>query len=56
MSRTRTVEESRWNVASKFASLVQGERRSNGVPVFDGFVDEARREALDVVANELTPV
>jgi len=39
MSRTRTVEESRWNVASRFASLLHGAIRNNGVPVLAvGFV------------------
>jgi hypothetical protein len=36
----RTVEESRWNVARRFASLLQGDIFRRGVPVFVGFVDE----------------
>jgi hypothetical protein len=40
------MEESRWNVASKLASLLHGEIRNNGVPAF--VAEAALEEVLGI--------
>jgi len=56
MSRTRTVDESRWNVARRLASLLHGAILSNGVPVLEWLVEEARWIDADVeLVNEPSP-
>ena len=56
ISRTNTDEESRWNVASIFASLLQGDIRRSGVPELETFDDDLVIAVVDELARLPNPV